>query len=435
MAQAGQPPATPAQPHVCDAASADTSHSSPRFYCVEHPDGYLLDPSLAKGANGTLDPAHGDEGNSKDCASANLDLRHHLSALRKSKHLAILIGSGCSMRPFDDQSKQGGPSMGDLWTAVCEGTEKFEAICSTVHHNPSDDNIELLLSRAKMTLELTGDENVRTFIQGAENIIIKEVDFLKSDTGDTALPLSSHESLLRRYVRRAPQLSRTEVYTTNYDLCIETAAASASFVTIDGFSWIPPHQFAGANFDLDVVHRPVASESVNYHDKVFYYHKLHGSIGWKRSNDGPVYRTGKSSDGVLVYPASTKYQASYQQPFLEMIGRFQSFLRQPSTTLVTIGFGFNDDHLTEPILSALRSNPSFRLSAVAPGEKEKNQHFETLHQFIEQGDERVSRIGLRFDEFVRYLPDTDLRTGVDRLRERLDAIDNITTSPNDGEDG
>lgn len=62
----------------------------------------------------------------------------------------------------------------------------------------------------------------------------------------------------------------------------------------------------------------------------------------------------------MIFPAKGKYQQSYIQPHLELIAKFLQGLRDPNICLITSGFGFNDDHLSEPIYAALQSNPAFK---------------------------------------------------------------------------
>jgi homogentisate 1,2-dioxygenase len=60
-----------------------------------------------------------------------------------------------------------------------------------------------------------------------------------------------------------------------------------------------------------------------------------------------VWRVPKST--VLVYPRNTKYELAFEQPYIEMMSAFQAAIRQPETALLVVGFGFNDNHLAEPI--------------------------------------------------------------------------------------
>jgi hypothetical protein len=77
------------------------------------------------------------------------------------------------------------------------------------------------------------------------------------------------------------------------------------------------------------------------------------------------------------------------------MSRFQTALRMPNTGLLVVGFGFNDAHLVGPIESALRSNASLKVVAVAPSyETTKPPLVETLEKLIEAGDRWLTvRVG------------------------------------------
>ena len=67
---------------------------------------------------------------------------------------------------------------------------------------------------------------------------------------------------------------------------------------------------------------------------------------------------------LIIYPASSKYESSYEQPYFEMMSRFQQALRKENVLLIVIGFGFQDKHIQNVILEAVNQNPSFQLVIV-----------------------------------------------------------------------
>jgi hypothetical protein len=126
---------------------------------------------------------------------------------------------------------------------------------------------------------------------------------------------------------------------------------------------------------------------------------------------------------------------AFEPPYLEMISAFQSCLRQPNTGILIVGFGFNDNHLAEPILSAVRSNLGLKLVAVspflapyntpgnpvsAPGEAVTNPHLAKLVALAEAGDARISLINESFEGLLPHVPDlvaeSDREKHVARLR-------------------
>ena len=164
---------------------------------------------------------------------------------------------------------------------------------------------------------------------------------------------------------------------------------------------------------------------------MFHLYKLHGSVDWKKSN-GDIERDGATEEAVMIYPRATKYQLSYRPPFLEMMARFQFALRQPNTTLFAIGFGFNDDHLSEPILSALGSYPHFNLviatkALEAAAEKTANGEPNSyLNRFSKlAGNDAVENVLLLdcdFSQFVSLVPNAAGQSEGQRFAELVKAL-------------
>ena len=72
--------------------------------------------------------------------------------------------------------------------------------------------------------------------------------------------------------------------------------------------------------------------------------KLHGSIDWEKK-DGKIYQKETTDHPCIIYPASEKYESSYEQPYFEMMSHLQSTLRKEGTLLIVAGFGFQDKHI------------------------------------------------------------------------------------------
>jgi hypothetical protein len=195
------------------------------------------------------------------------------------------------------------------------------------------------------------------------------------------------------------------VFTTNYDLAIETAARRARFSVIDGFGF-GGRDFDGGSFDLDFVRRR-PQEQLALEPSVFHLLKLHGSVDWDGSGSSVQKVSAKPATPVLIYPSVAKYQLSYQQPYLEFMSRFQIALRQADVGLIVAGFGFNDEHLVAPIEAAIRSNIGLRAVFVTPSARDEARP-ETLawiEDLIDRGDRRLTLLSSTFDQLVRHLPD------------------------------
>lgn len=233
--------------------------------------------------------------------------------------------------------------------------------------------------------------------------------------------MDTHELFLRKVARRSTRLQRTQIYTTNYDLAFEAAARGARFNVIDGFGYGGTH-FDGASFDLDFVRRR-QSEPLTLEPSVFHLLKLHGSVDWdlagREVQKVPGYK--KPKQPVLIYPSASKYQLSFQQPYLEFMSRFQIALRQPDVGLVVVGSGLNDEHLVAPIEAALRSNVGLRAVFVTPGAKhsERSETFSWIEDLIRKGDKRLTVLCGTFDDLVKHLPDMPTREERDAHADRI----------------
>nr|WP_321459038.1 SIR2 family protein [uncultured Vibrio sp.] len=290
-----------------------------------------------------------------------------LSKSLQLPNLALFAGSGTSL------GEPKGPSMWDLWvkcmfvreedngleSSIEQLHESARATCRTVRYTDLESpNIEHFLSSCDAYLTVyPEDEAVKSFLTSCKAKILKACsEFLSTEGAD----ISAYTETIRKLARRRTRDPRLRVFTTNYDMCFETASSDLGMMVVDGFSYTRKRRFDGQYFNFDVVNRD--SEEPSFIQGVVQLYKLHGSVSWERQG-GDVYEVQEPSPelGCLIYPAKGKYQQAFIQPHLELLSRYLEFLRQPNACLVVSGFGFNDDHLSEPILSAIKANPSLKL--------------------------------------------------------------------------
>lgn len=253
-------------------------------------------------------------------------------------------------------------------------------------------------------------------------------------------------SYVRKIGRRGFRKARAKIFTTNYDLTLEEAARRLRFTIIDGFSHSLDQVYDPQHFDFDIVRRDANKDAPDYIPNVFHLYKLHGSTDWRRIGTD-VFRSRDNDKGkpVLIYPRSSKYQEAFDPPYLDMMGAFQASLREPDTSLVIAGFGFNDDHVSRPIISALETNLSLRLiicdpsfipsendlRGVAPapaahtisdGGAHRNGFLEKIKALAAAGDQRVHLINGRFEDLADGLPDLIGETDRERHIERVKVL-------------
>lgn len=353
-----------------------------------------------------------------EAARAELDAR--LRQLLGAERLLVLAGLGTSLSIEVPAGSNQAPGMADLWDRAKKrvGDDRWSAALKAAgweDHFLND--IELLLSRCQMALSLHRTKEIEDFVSDCEAEIVKACQFIQADT---ELPM--HEAFLRRIARRPTRLPRAQLYTTNYDLAFETAASRTGFAVIDGFSHTAPQRFDSTYFDVDLAvrDRERAATAVEWMPNVLQLLKLHGSVDWEQTSNG-VVRTPRPKRPLIVYPRATKFEASYQQPFLEFMAKFQAALRRPDTGVLVIGSGWSDQHLAEPLLAAIRSNVRLSLMVVAPSLiNTDNERLKKLTDFIRRGDRRLAMLAATFQELVPELPELMPETEAEQHQARTE---------------
>ncbi len=352
-------------------------------------------------------------------SNENEKFRNMLISSLQMQHIVVLAGSGCSIFA-------GGPSMRKLWDIAIgkENNKMAMRISKRVHHNLNDPNIELFLSKIEAYLQVNEIKTYRNYLNSCKGVILNECSAF-IDSGN----LSAHKTFLHRLSRRRARDQRLKIFTTNYDLCFETAAAALGCVAIDGFSFSSPSRYDPRFFGYDIVRRPRNGEDLSqYLEGVFLLHKLHGSVNWERvsTDQGEIIKMNSSPNpekACLIYPAKGKYQQSYIQPYLESMSQYLSALREPNTCVIVIGFGFNDDHLSEPLYAAAKSNPHLRLIIVDPNAEGKdgqgaNTYWTKFSQLADFGED-MWFVSASFETFAENIPDLKALTPAENLMKAV----------------
>ncbi len=332
-------------------------------------------------------------------------------------NLAFFAGSGTSL------AEVAGPSMWDLWrrsmwtkpdatvghSEYGQLSKDAAAVCDKVKYAEQENpNIEHFLSQCDAYLLFNEDTAVQAFLIDVKKTILESCSsFLDLPHSD----ISAYSGLLQKLARRRVRDPRLKVFTTNYDMCIETAASELGMMLVDGFSYTRNRRFDGRYFNYDVVRRD--NDSHEFVEGVLQLFKLHGSVSWERTGSD-VFECANPSpeNAALIYPAKGKYQQAFIQPHLELLSRFIEALRISNNCLLMSGFGFNDDHLSEPVVSAIKSNPSLKLiiadyraaSHIAnAGKNGSSPYWVELAELSLSGYD-IHFINSSFSEFVKLIP-------------------------------
>lgn len=322
------------------------------------------------------------------------------------ENLIIVSGAGTSVG-------FGGKTMLELWGAVeakltsqvlerlCKGIGYIDESVDFATLSSGLKDLEKLLSRAHIAKEFIKEYkgtplDIGDLVGKAEKVIQVECKI--------KLPVDApHEQLLNKVANRKLKDPRVKLFTLNYDTFFEQAAVNGNFTVIDGFSFSQPRTLSGRNFDYDFVHREKSriKEEDSFVSKVFHLYKPHGSINWEFKEDRIIIND-ETDNPLMIYPKDSKYENSYDQPFFEMMSRFQHNLRKDNVLLICIGFSFGDKHIITAIKEAVSQNPSFRLLIVTRTIRDN----EIFKWFIEKSktNHNVTIVSEEFKDFTENYP-------------------------------
>ena len=343
------------------------------------------------------------------------DLSRYLSHFR---NIAVLTAAGTSM----ENGTHGGKTRTKLWESYEDEINKIASVFTSTD-GPlkdkctqilQDKNIEDFLSFTILYEKLNGEildkddgKNLRIKL---ENKIATACELALDETNQ------HHQDFIRKLTARKPSEPRLQLYTTNYDTLFEQAARRMNYVVIDGFSLSYPRVFNGTNFDFDIVFREHTriKQEESFVPNVFQLFKLHGSIDWEKNTKGQILQKEKSDNPCIIYPASEKYESSYDQPYFEMMSHFQQTLRKENTLLIVVGFGFKDKHIQNVIKEASLQNHNLHILIVCYGQSEKEGKWidsgivpDLVPDYLDQNlvvSPNVSILFSKFKAFVEHLP-------------------------------
>ncbi|MEP1150903.1 MAG: SIR2 family protein [Balneola sp.] len=286
---------------------------------------------------------------------------------QNKKPVGFFISAGC---PFSIKGSSDEPLIPDvagLTKKVSEeldGEATYEKLLEELGKaGKSKDNIEDVLSflRALKTVSHGGEvrglnEDELTDLE--ERICSEISELINVDFPDDKTPY--HQ--LVSWINSIDRVKSIQVFTTNYDLLMEKALENNGVPYFDGF--VGSHR---AFFDLRAVEEDLIP---NHWTRLW---KIHGSINWDRHENNEVVRISNPSeiDSTLIYPSHLKYDESKKMPYLALIDQLSRFIKHGPSLLILSGYSFNDDHINDVIVNALRANPTANVVALLYGKLSK----------------------------------------------------------------
>jgi hypothetical protein len=294
----------------------------------------------------------------------------HIEYLRQSlsqdkKPIGFFISAGCPLA-VTMPPKEEWPLIPDVknlteWiNKELTANEKYQNLLLELDKAKKDKcNIEDILSFIRGLQQVSEGGEVRGFSESDLNEIEKAVCQKIVERINVSLP--DAQTPYHKLVKWISSIDRefpTEIFTTNYDLLMEDALDYLEVPYFDGF--------VGSRksfFDL----RAVEDGSISKHWTRLW--KIHGSINWNQVEYNGVKKIYRSSDvkleaNHLIYPSHLKYEQSRKMPYLALIDQLNRFIREKSSLLILSGYSFNDEHLNDTIINALKANSSAMVLAL-----------------------------------------------------------------------
>jgi hypothetical protein len=284
------------------------------------------------------------------------DFKHIISHGRKK--IGILIGAGAPVSI--NIGKEGAyepliPNVAGLTELVRaalkdEYKDAFEGLETQIKNS----NIELTLSRIRALAEVIGESKVCGLDAMGFQLLSQKVCELIYGIVSKPLPLGENPfSDTISWINGIHRNHSVEIFTTNYDMLFEEAMERVKTPYFDGFSGskIP-------FFD------PSSISNNDLPKRWVRLWKLHGSIGWSKSESGEIIRSNSEAGSTMVYPSHIKYDQTQSAPFSSLFERLKNFLLESDTLLICSGFSFADAHISAKLSECMSANPSSALIAL-----------------------------------------------------------------------
>jgi hypothetical protein len=342
------------------------------------------------------------------------------------ENLIILTGAGSSVNIGENiiidevSTERKGRLLAQLWDDVEAKLSQpiLDKFCKLVRYeekfkeNEEDadfkyvKNLEKLLSLANIAKNYVVDVPEEDKVAMSIEEIITDIEKIIKIKCSLKLPENAPHSLfIEKITKRKVTLPRVKIFTLNYDTLFEQAGRKKNFTIIDGFSFSHPRTFSGRNFDLDIVSRNSSrvKEEDNFVQKVFHLYKPHGSVDWTKEGYDIIQKD-EVENPLMIFPKDSKYESSYEQPFFEMMSRFQQNLRNENVLLICVGFSFSDKHIVTAIVEALEQNPGFQLMVVNKDIDTTSETFKPIFEASKKHN-NIVLIDELFEDFANNFPD------------------------------
>lgn len=269
--------------------------------------------------------------------------------------IGFLFGAGASKDAGYPLTKELTTSvlgrLGDTYTSLLASILDREHIQYDFGEGiPDIETISDVLQKYALGGDLGGVQALSDTIRG---LIVEDINAVRAPTLDTHIRF--FQALKRKI---GPRAERVWLFTTNYDLVLESAAAEVGVPTYNGFEGIYKRY---CSIDrLQLRYGSVSNQRFEERREMSVrLVKLHGSVSWYRANDIVFESFGDMSDDVgraMILPRRTKVLDVLEQPFNQLFRLADRVLGVDCKYLVTCGYSFRDEHVNELLIPKCREN-------------------------------------------------------------------------------
>ena len=319
----------------------------------------------------------------------------------------FLFGAGASVdagipdtydfvKVFEEYVNQHHKEFSEILSKIMEVREKFNERILGKEAKKID--IEQLLDTTRRLIQRNNDPllefyNEKRFsIEAGENNFSELKELLENFIRERVI---IEEETKLEYLKELLKFDKPiEIFSTNYDTCIEQLSHIHHMRYTDGFDINWNKDNFGKNLDLK-------------------HYKMHGSVIWYENEKTkecvkiPVHAFlkgepialkliyGETVKPLLIYPAQ---KAEYIEPLTDLQLMFKERLFNNKTEfLVVVGYSFRDDYIIHMLWDAARVNEKLHVILIAP---DAYQIFESKLKYINKKTKAPSRI----DDRVICLP-------------------------------
>lgn len=151
------------------------------------------------------------------------------------------------------------------------------------------------------------------------------------------------------------------IFTTNYDLVFELAAASAKIPIYNGFEGICERFFDIERIDLTYGKINSSRRFETFNEPHIKLVKLHGSTSWFKDGDEITesFLSEKKDNRCMILPRRTKVAETLDAPYDKLFRYANSIIGKQCKYIISCGYSYRDEHINDILF-----NPKLRAGSI-----------------------------------------------------------------------